>query len=160
MASVRQKIIDVLIGRLEGITKAAGYSRNVGKGRVKTSGDISGSLPTPSVVLLQADEEISKQYSDRYECKLSVDILFMDTGIYSDSAAEAVEFMADIQKAMQVEFTIQAKRYPDPTIVSGMANMFEVGSAIEVSDATPALIVGRVSYDITYRRSIYDPNQL
>jgi hypothetical protein len=73
--------------------------------------------------------------------------------------AEAMEFMADIQKAMGAEFALTVTMYSGGT-GSLTIQMLEEGNAINSADALTGRIYGDVEYRVVYNRNILDPSKL
>lgn len=165
MKSIRQLAIDVINTRLATITQANGYSRDILPDQIYSLRESLGGLPTPALLVLQNDEEVVKQYSDLYECILEFDIGFVDSGAYLDPSDEANKFLADIQKAVGIEYVIQAPRANlndddgNPVISNVTVQLRELGSAITVTDSIPTFLMGRVTYKMTYRRNQSDPSK-
>lgn len=157
MAIMRQQIIDTILARLRTITLANSYSREVGSKRVFNAKRLPQQLPTPAVILLQGDEMVSNRVGDRYECTLPVTIGFVDAYAGADPDAEAVEFLADVQRAIGVEFTVATTRYSDGAASSPTVRMREVGNAVNAGDPLEGKIFGEVQVEVIYQRSIYDP---
>lgn len=157
--SIRQRVMSTLKTRLLAINGGSTYSRDLEGERVYTFRDTPQSLPSPSVVIVQGEERILKQYSDRYECKLNVDIGFVDTGHFDDPSDEACQFLADIQLAMGTEFTITAPHFVSGEDVVQTVQLDEDSNALVVSDTSPSMLLGRVTYTVLYRRNIADPSK-
>lgn len=154
---VRQLAIDEIKNRLSSITVDNGYNKEVGADRVFAFKDSPNSMPTPCVILMQGDEEIQKEYSRLYECYLELFVGFAETFSGEDPEEEAVKFMADIQKAMGIEFEVTATDYSSGNPTSTTIQLKEVGSMVNVSESLPGLLLGQVIYYVRYRRRIEDP---
>lgn len=155
--SVRQLAMDEIKNRLSSISLENNYSRDVTAARVYTYKDAPASMPMPSVILMQGDENIEKEYSRHYECYLEVFVGFVDAYSGTDPEVEGVEFMADIQKAMGIEYEITAEEYNSRNPVSVTVQLKEIGNMMNVSESLPGIIVGQVVYHVRYRRRIEDP---
>ena len=159
MASVRQTIVEALAAKLEAITTANGYNFEVGSDRVFRSAETPTMIPTPAVVLIQGEENIEQNYNNLYQCTLEIVVGFVDNYSGSDPETQANLFLADIQKAMGVEFCI------DITNSAGAASettviMLEEGNTITISEALPGFLIGQVNYEVQYRRNMLDPNKV
>jgi hypothetical protein len=159
MALIRQQVLDAIETKLEAITKSNGYSRNVGSSRVFEARKAPQQLPTPSILILQGDEFVDNSIGDRYVCTLPISIGFVDAYSGQEPDAEAMEFMADIQKAMGAEFALTVTMYSGGT-GSLTVQMLEEGNAINSADALPGRIYGDVEYRVVYNRNILDPSKL
>ncbi len=157
MALIRQQVIDALVARLGAITLAGGYSREVGAKRVHHARRLPQQLATPAVVLLQGDEGVSSRVGDRYECSLPISIGFVDAYAGATPDVEALEFLADVQRAMQVEISLTVTRYSDAAAVPHVVRMLEVGNSINAGDPIDGKIYGEAQYEVIYQRSIHDP---
>lgn len=154
---VRQLAVNEIRNRLSSISLENGYSRDVTSSRVFTYKDAPASMPTPCVILMQGDENIDKEYTRHYECYLELFIGFVDSYSGIDPEVEAVEFMADIQKAMGIEYEITTEEYNSRNSVSVTVQLKEIGNMINISESLPGIVVGQVVYHIRYRRRIEDP---
>lgn len=157
--SVRQKIMNTLKSRLQGITGGSTYSRDLETNRVYTYKRMPTEIAHPSCIIVRGEEKILKQYSDRWECRLMVDIGFCDTIVSEDPSDEADQFLADIQLAIGTEFSVTAEHHALGSDVSQTVQLDEIGNKIEVSEMQPSLILGRITYAVTYRRYISDPSK-
>jgi hypothetical protein len=159
MASVRQTIVEALAAKLEAITTANGYNFEVGSDRVFRSAENPTMIPTPAVVLIQGEENIEQNYNNLYACTLEIVVGFVDNYSGSDPETQANLFLADIQKAMGVEFCIaitnSAGAASETTVI-----MLEEGNTITISEALPGFLIGQVNYEVQYRRNMLDPNKV
>jgi len=159
MALIRQQVLDAIEAKLEAITRANGYTRTVGPTRVFEARKAPQQLPTPSILILQGEEIVENSIGDRYVCTLPISIGFVDAYSGQEPDAEAIEFMADIQKAMGAEFALSVTMYSggsgDLTV-----QMLEDGNAINSADALPGRIYGDVEYRVIYNRHVLDPSKL
>ena len=96
MAIIRQQVIDALELKLQAITFANGYSREVGTRRVYTARRLPQSLPTPAVILYQEAELVEPNLQERYDCALPISIAFIDTYGGRDPDVEAIEFASEV----------------------------------------------------------------
>lgn len=151
--------MDAIEAKLENITRANGYNRNVGKSRVFEAKKAPQQLPTPSILILQGDEIVTNSIGDRYVCYLPISVAFVDAYSGKEPDAEAMEFMADVQKAMGAEFEITVSMYSGGTGQLTI-QMLEEGNAINAADVLPGRVYGDVEYRITYNRNILDPSKL
>lgn len=157
--SIRQRVFNTVKTRLLGINGGSTYSRDIEGERLWTYARLPEQISGSGIILLRGEEKILKQYARRYECLVQVQIGFTDTGTWEDPSDEADQFMADIQLAMGSEFSIEAPHFQTGLDVDQTVQLEEVGNAINVSDATPGMIMGRLTYNITYRRNIDDPSK-
>lgn len=160
MGIIRQGIVNSITSKLEQITYANSYNREVGKGRVYNANKLPQQIPTPSIIVLQGQENASNSVGDRYECSLSISIAFIDAYSGSDPDVEANEFLADIQKAMSgAQLTITTTNYSTGTAATTFAQILERGSALNAGDPVRGKIYGEVHYNVQYQRSIFDPSK-
>lgn len=160
MVSIRQKVINGIVAKLQSISKASGYSRDILSDHVYTRRMPPQELTPPAIVVVQGPEEIRKYFSDMYECVIEVGIAFVDIYNGDDPDAEALEFMADIQKAMGAEFTISVTSYQANETYAATVNMLESASAINVSDGLVGFVTGQVAYEVMYRRHYLYPDKV
>lgn len=158
--TVRQIALDTLRTRLGKITIDNGYSREVTDDRVFTYKDAPNSMPTPCVIMMQGDENIEKEYSRLYECYLELFVGFVDSYSGEDPEEQAVQFMADIQKAMGIEYEIETLSYASRNAVKTTVQLKEKGNMISVSESLPGMIIGQLIYHVCYRRRIEDPTAI
>lgn len=160
MPTVRQTIIDTIRTQLTAITLANGYSRDVGEERVFGIKDAPTGIPMPAILIMQGNETTPHQDSDRYHCFLELAVGFVDNWAGTSPDHEALSFMADIQKAIQIESSITVLYYPSGNPGLHMIQVIEQGNSINVTDAIPGIIMGQVTYEVRYDRNVYDPNML
>lgn len=161
MAIIRQQIMDALKLRMQGITYANGYSREVGSKRVYNANKLPQNLPTPSIVILQGPEQVSNNVGDRYECILGVTIGFVDAYAGRDPDIEANEFLADIQTAFtnpDLAFTTTAVGSADS--VGSSASILEIANVLNSGDPMDGKVFGEATFEIQYWRSIFTPQKL
>lgn len=159
MALIRQQVLDTISAKLALITRANGYTRNVGPSRVYEAKKAPQQLPTPAVLILQADELVDNSIGDRYVCTLPISVGFVDAYSGPDPDKEAVEFLADIQRAMGAEFALTVDMYSGGTGTLTV-QMLEDGNAVNSAEALPGRIYGDVEYRVVYNRHILDPSKL
>ena len=159
MALIRQQVLDAIEGKLELITKANGYTRNVGTTRVFEARKAPQQLPTPSLLILQGEEIVTNNLGDRYVCELPLSVGFVDSYSGPEPDEEAIEFMGDVQLAMGAEFTLTVTMYSGGT-ADMTVQMLEEGNAINSADALPGKVYGDIEYRVTYNRNILDPSKL
>ena len=160
MAIIRQQIVDSITAKLQAITYANSYNREVGTGRVYNANKLPQQIPTPSIIVLQGQENANNSVGDRYECSISISIAFIDSYSGSDPDVEANEFLADIQKAMSgAELTITTTNYSTGASATTFAQILERGSALNAGDPVRGKIYGEVHYNVQYQRSIFDPSK-
>lgn len=160
MASVRQGAVDSIISKLSNITTANGYSFDVGSDRVYRQADNPEMMPTPAIIVVQGPESIQNEYSDLYECSLELIVGFVDNYNGTDPEGQANLFIADIQKAMGVQFEIAATGYGSTEVGTTTIQLKEEENSLVVSDALPGYILGQVVYELRYRRHTLDPNKV
>jgi len=113
----------------------------------------------PAVILMQGEEQVENNIGERFSCELEVAVGFVDRQRTQDPDADATAFMAMIQKAVPIEFEIIAKVYPSGSDVPGKIVMMEVGNTINITSAGSGIVMGQVTYIMSYRRNIYDPSR-
>lgn len=158
MASVRETIIAFFKTQLAGITKDAGYSRTLGVSRVLGIRETPSGTPVPAVFVMQGEEIVDQRVGDRYSCLLELAIGFVDHPETDDPDSEANLFMSEIQKVIPIEFNIQCPNYPLGTVVDSTVVAKEIGNTINITMSTPGLVIGQVTYEVAYRRSIFNPD--
>jgi hypothetical protein len=160
MASIRQEIINAVTAKLQSITYANSYNREIGSGRVYNANKLPQQIPTPAIIFLQGQENADNSVGDRYECSIALSIAFIDAYSGSDPDTEANEFLADIQKAMSgAELTITTTNYSTGAAVTTFAQILERGSTLNAGDPVRGRIYGEVHYNVQYQRSIFDPSK-
>ena len=160
MTPVRQIVIDAIIEKLKLIKYANGYSREILDENVRVTRVAPSGINPPAVFLIQGDEEVDPiSMNQMYECNLQIGIGFMDVG-QDDSDSEALEFMADIQKAMGCEFTITCTSAATGSSSTQIVNMFETGNSINISDSLVGYVLGQVGYMVSYRRHWLYPDKI
>ncbi len=158
MASVRRTAIEYIRARLASISTATGYTRDVGDMRVIEVSAFPTEVPPGSIILVDGDEIVDNRIGERFECSLEVLVGFVDTVRTSNPKAEANVFLAEIQKVMEIEFTIQCPIYPLGSVQPGTIVCKEIGNSLNISSAIPGSYIGQIVYDMKYRRNIHDPN--
>lgn len=159
MAIVRQQVVDALEAKLQAITYANGYSREVGTRRVYTARRLPQSLPTPAIILYQLAEMVEPNLQERYECALPVSIAFIDTYGGRDPDVEAIEFASEIQKAMGVEFNLTCTSYVSGT-TDQQVRLQETGNFINAGEPIEGKVYGQIDYDVNYLRHMRDPEKV
>ena len=156
---LRTTLLAEVAAKLETITIANGYTRNVA--RVFQTPPNAMNIGTPAIVITQGTESIQEFVGDRLERDLSVNLTFVDSYAGDDADGEALEFLADVQRAIgsMLTFTISATRKSGG---SGTATVriTEEGSALNFGDPIRGKIYGVVTYSILYRTSATDPGLL
>jgi TRAP-type mannitol/chloroaromatic compound transport system permease large subunit len=74
MASIRQEIINAVTAKLQSITYANSYNREIGSGRVYNANKLPQQIPTPAIIFLQGQENADNSVGDRYECSIALSI--------------------------------------------------------------------------------------
>lgn len=160
MAIIRQQIVDAIVSKLQAITYANSYNREIGTSRVYNANKLPQQIPTPAIVVLQGQEQASNKVGDRYECTLRISLAFIDAYSGSDPDTEANEFLADIQKAMSgAEISITTTNYSSGASVTTFAQILEQASMLNAGEPVRGKVYGEVHYNVIYQRSIFDPNK-
>lgn len=159
MAIIRQQVIDALEIKLQAITFANGYTREVGTRRVYTARRLPQSLPTPAVILYQEAELTEPNMQERYDCALPISIAFIDTYGGRDPDVEAIEFTSEVQKAMGAEFHLACELYTGGT-TSQQVRMQETGNFINAGEPIDGKIYGQIDYDVSYVRHMLDATKV
>jgi len=160
MASVRQTAIDTIVSNLSNITTANNYTYDVGADRVYRQADNPAMMPTPSIIIVQGEENIDRQYSDLYECALEVIVGFVDNYNGTDPEGQGNLFLADIQKAIGREFVIIATPYGGSEAGTSTVQLTEQSNTVTISSSLPGYILGEIVFEMRYRRHIIDPNRV
>ena len=152
--------MDAIVAKLEAITYANSYSREVGTRRVYNANKLPQQVPTPCVIVLQGSERVDNRIGDRYECSLGVSIAFVDAYAGSDPDDEANQFLADIQKAMSgADFSYSTVNYSSGATVTAFATALEQSNSLNAGEPVEGKVYGEVQYDVGYVRSIFDPEK-
>ena len=153
--------MDVVESRMQNITYANGYNREVGSGRVYNANRLPQNLPTPSVAILQGPESVNNNVGDRYECILGITVGFVDAYAGRDPDVEANEFLADIQKAfLSADISYTTTIHGTSNTTTSIAAILEVANSLNAGDPMDGKVFGEVSFEIQYWRSLYDPQKL
>jgi hypothetical protein len=150
--------MDTIRTRLEGITIANGFSRNIGAQRVHEIQSMPTEVPPPGIILVQGDEMVDNRVGDRYACTLELMVGFVDKIKTKEPNEEANIFLAEIQKVMAIEISFSCPVYPLGSVQPGTAQAKEIGNSMNISTAVPGMYLGQIVYDVMYRRNVHDPN--
>jgi hypothetical protein len=156
---IRDNLVGQIATQLETITTTAGYSRSVAK--VYKTNPNSANVPSPAVVLVQGNEDVTDFVGPLVERNCNLNLTFVDNYTGSDPDGEALKFLSDIQRAVGqiLTFTYTADRYSGGS-GTGSATLTELGSSLNYSEAMRGKIYGTVSYALVYRTSSKDPRKL
>jgi len=156
---IRDNLIDQIADQLETITTTAGYSRSVA--RVYKANPNSANIPSPAVVLVQGNEDVTDFVGPLVERNCNLNITFVDNYAGQDADGEALEFLSDVQRCIGeiLTFTFSAERYPGGSGTCS-ARLSEIGSSLNYSDAMRGKIYGTITYNLAYRTSSKDPRKL
>lgn len=158
--SIRQQVIDAVSDKLRQISKANGYSRDIGD-RVVDHLILTPTAPTPCVALYDQMEDV-KPVSLNYRSgrKLTLGVVFVDSYMGDDPSAYTRTFLAEIQKAMGSEFTLTVVRQgtggatgPHTVVLK------EISSLLNHSDAVKGRVYGQVNYELDYETAIGAPGE-
>lgn len=159
MATIREKAIQAIRDQLATITIANGYSRDIGPKRVYGVKETPSEVVPPAVLIMQGEEEVDNNIGERYSCELEIAVGFVDNSRTKDPDKDATTFLGEIQKCLQIEFTIVHGVYPSGEDAPQNIVLKEVANSINVSTGVSGIIMGQVTYIMCYRRNIYDPNK-
>jgi hypothetical protein len=159
MAIIRDLVMNAFKARLQGITIENGYSREVGSLRVFPKRAQPLSVPTPGIVVMQA-EELMSEYGSGYRRTLKVMLVFVDSYGGADPDGEASQFLADIQKAVMQEtgvLSITVDKASGGT-APAKVTIRERQNVLNGYGPENAKVYGDVTYELDYRTSIHDPS--
>lgn len=157
--TIREKAIEAIRTQLATITIANGYSRDIGRSRVYGIKETPSSVIPPAVLIMQGEEEVNNDIGERYSCELEIAIGFVDNSKTKDPDKDATTFLGEIQKCLQIEFTITHGVYPSGDDAPQNITLKEVANSINISTGVSGLVMGQVTYIMYYRRNIYDPER-
>lgn len=161
MASVRQAVIDAVVTKLKAIKYVNGYSRELLDSNIKVTRVAPSGLTSPALFVVQGDENVNPiAMNQTFECTLDIGVGFMDQWNGDDPDAEALKFLADIQKAMGTEFTIACTSAASGGASNQIVNMFETGNSLNISESLTGWILGQVGYSVRYRRHWLYPDKI
>lgn len=161
MASIRDKIVDRIVEKLETITLANGYTFDVGEGRVHRARSYAPHLTPPCIVLAQGPEQVENKVGDRDRRKLVLDLVFVANNAAGDVDGQACTFMRDIQTALGGIRAAGTDSQITVDLVGGGTDTYqfiltEVANEVNFSDVLPDLIYGGITYLVEYRSAITD----
>lgn len=159
MDTIREKAINAIKGYLSTITIANGYSRDIGPKRVYGIKETPSEVIPPAIILMQGDEIVENNIGERFSCYLEVAIGFVDKDKTSNPDKDATTFMAEIQLAVPIEFDVICEIYPSGNAIPGKIVLMEKSNSINITAAVPGVIMGQITYEMQYRRNIYDPSR-
>jgi hypothetical protein len=160
MAIIRQTLMDTVVTKLQAITYANSYSREVGTRRVYSASKLPQQIPTPCVIVLQGPERVDNRIGDRYECSLALSVAFVESYGGPEPDDEANKFLADIQKAVNgADFSFTTTNYSSGASVTTFATLLEVSNSINAGEPVEGKVYGEVQYELGYVRSIFDPEK-
>lgn len=159
MAIIRDLVMSAFKARLQGITIDGGYSREVGSSRVFPKKSQPLAIPTPGIVMVQA-EELMEEYGSGYRRFLKVMLVFVDSYGGSDPDGEASQFLADIQKAVMQDSGIMSITVDKASGGSGPSKVTirEKQNVLNGYGPENGKVYGDVTYELDYRTSIHDPS--
>lgn len=159
MPIIRDTVMDAFRARLQGITIANGYSREVGATRVFPKKAQPLTIPTPGIVVMQA-EELMEEYGSGYRRTLKVMLVFVDSYGGNDPDGEASEFLADIQRAVMQDQGIMSITVGKSSGGTGPSKVTirEKQNVLNGYGPENAKVYGDVTYELDYRTSIHDPS--
>lgn len=158
---IRDGLIDQIAAKLDTIQRKNAYDRDVA--RVYTTAPNGANIPSPAIVVTQGDEDVEEFVGPIAQRNCLLNITFVDNYAGRDQDGEALEFLADVQRALgsMLSFQYSARRADGgATLVSQNAQLFEQGSSLNYADSMRGKIYGTVSYVLQYRTSSKDPRRL
>ena len=159
MATIRELAVQAIKDQLATIKISNGYSRDIGPLRVYGLKQTPSSVIPPAIIIMQGEEEVMNNIGERYSCELEIAVGFVDNNKTKDPDKDATTFMGEIQKCLQIEFSVTHGVYPSGSDAPQTIVLKEIGNSINVSDGTPGIVMGQITYLMCYRRNIYDPNK-
>jgi hypothetical protein len=161
--TIRQKIFEAIIARLQTITLDNGYDRDVGTRGVYNARKLPQSIPTPAVIVIRGIEEVEILGSNRFRCTLPVVCDFVDGYNGGDPDDEADDFLAEIEEAVMsdattgvIEFEMTVPASSGGT-TSMIARLREVSNVVNFGDPLEGRVYGRCEFEVEYERSLRDP---
>lgn len=164
--TIRQKLFEAVISRLQRITYDNGFDREVGTRGVFNARKLPQSIPTPAVVVIRGIEEVKMIGSNRFSCTLPIVCDFVDVYNGGDPDDEADDFLAEIEEAVMsdsttgvIEFEMSVPAVSGGTVAM-IARISEVTNAVNFGDPMEGKVYGRCEFEVSYERSIRDPAKL
>ena len=161
--TIRQKLFEAVIARLQRITYDNGYDRDVGTRGVYNARKLPQSIPTPAIVVLRGIEEVEILGSNRFRCTLPVVCDFVDAYNGGDPDDEADDFLAEIEEAVMsdattgvIEFEMTVPASSGGT-TSMIARIREKSNVVNFGDPLEGKVYGRCEFEVEYERSLRDP---
>jgi hypothetical protein len=161
--TIRQKIFEAVISRLQRITYDNGYDRDVGVRGVYNVRKMPQSIPTPAVVVMRGIEEVELIGNGRFTCTLPIVCDFVDVYNGGDPDDEADDFLAEVEEAVMSDATTGVIEFEltVPTASGGTGTMIarvkEVSNAVNFGDPLEGKVYGRCEFEVSYERSQRDP---
>lgn len=159
---VRTVVVNKVQSLLSLITVKNGYAFNVGASRVFLRDIIGPNTEVPALFVVQRTESASMLSIQRSTRRvLSIQVGFLAAYNGPDPDEQAVQFMADIQRAIGYAHEIEVATKEDPnTSVFLPIAIEEAGSAINVAEPIQGRVYGQVDYMIRYHTSHLDPRYI
>lgn len=161
--TIRQKLFEAVIQRLQRITYDNGFDRDVGVRGVYNVRKLPQSIPTPAVVVMRGIEDVEMIGNGRFQCTLPIVCDFVDIYNGGDPDDEADDFLAEVEEAVmsdattgviEFELAVPAQNGSTANII---ARIKEVSNAVNFGDPLEGKVYGRCEFEIMYERSLKDP---
>lgn len=156
---VRTVVVNKFQSLLSEITTKNGYTFNVGPNRVFMRDIIGPNVEIPALFLVQRTESASMLSVQRHVRRiLSVQVGFLAAYNGPNPDEYAVQFMADIQRAVGYTHMIDVQTVEDPNVTVQLPIAIEeMGSGINIAEPLQGRVFGQVDYSIKYHTSHLDP---
>tara|TARA_R100000664_G_scaffold4892_1_gene9632 strand:- start:227 stop:703 length:477 start_codon:yes stop_codon:yes gene_type:complete len=157
MPLIRETVMLAIHDKLKAITRANGYTREVGTERFFTESELPDNVAPPAIVLMEFDEQVLIEDFETYTCTLPISIGFIDKVRRSqDGDTAARSFMGEIQKAMGLEFAVSVESYSTGSTFSMTVQLIERQNSFTTDGQMAS---GDIDYDVVYNRHTKDPNK-
>lgn len=157
MASIRDTVAKAFRAKVATITKANGYSEDLGA-RVLDFGAVPAQSPTPCAIIAEGTEEVAERSIGRYERTLNVAVGFVVSYSGPLPQEKARECFADIQGACGSEFTVSV-----PLAAGGTGSITvevrERSSTPFYGQSIPGRVGGQVDFLLIYSTTRTDPRE-
>jgi hypothetical protein len=161
--TIRQKLFEAVITRLQRITYDNGFDRDIGTRGVFNARKLPQSIPTPAVVVMRGIEEVDITANGRFTCTLPVVCDFVDVYNGGDPDDEADDFLAEVEEAVMSDATTGVIEFeltvpsPNGGTTAIIARIKEVSNAVNFGDPLEGKVYGRCEFEVSYERSMKDP---
>lgn len=157
MPLVREVVMAAVHEKLKAITRANGYTREVGEERFFKESEVPENVAPPAIVIIEFDEQVQIENFETYTCTLPISVGFIDKVRRSeDGDTAARSFMGEIQKAMGLEFSVSVENYSSGDTFAMTVQLIERQNSLTTDGQMAS---GDIDYDVIYNRHTRDPNK-